>query len=227
MRGLTEAPILVMTSKYKINDHAETLQNGADFYGESGEAKVNMQLVLAIVKRIDDRRNGKETSLKLFASENVLVIPSQYKAFFGDVEMDLSVTEVKILKLLMSKHGALLTYKQIYKRVYGKSDEEASHDMFNAMKRLRKKIKDTTNLDYIENVRDVGYRLIINAKHRKVGHPAQRVAARTCQWPGHSKMETTLIYAHADTEKKRRAIEKASESERCSVCGACYSLSTT
>jgi len=40
--------------------------------------------------------------------------------------------------------------------------------MFNAMKRLRKKIKDTTNLDYIENVRDVGYRLIINAKHRKV-----------------------------------------------------------
>ena len=29
------------------------------------------------------------------------------------------------------------------------------------------------------------------------------------QWLGHSKIETTLIYAHADTEKKRRAIEKA------------------
>ena len=31
------------------------------------------------------------------------------------------------------------------------------------------------------------------------------------QWLGHSKLETTLIYAHADTEKKRRAIEKASD----------------
>jgi hypothetical protein len=28
---------------------------------------------------------------------------------------------------------------------------------------------------------------------------------------GHSKLEATLIYAHADTEKKRRAIEKASD----------------
>lgn len=29
------------------------------------------------------------------------------------------------------------------------------------------------------------------------------------QWLGHSDLETTLIYAHADTEQKRRAVEKA------------------
>ncbi|MCL2387714.1 MAG: hypothetical protein FWC89_09240 [Defluviitaleaceae bacterium] len=29
------------------------------------------------------------------------------------------------------------------------------------------------------------------------------------EWLGHSQFETTLIYAHADTEIKRRAIEKA------------------
>ena len=29
------------------------------------------------------------------------------------------------------------------------------------------------------------------------------------QWLGHSNLETTLIYAHADTEHKRKAIEKA------------------
>ncbi len=29
------------------------------------------------------------------------------------------------------------------------------------------------------------------------------------QWLGHSNLETSLIYAHADTEQKRRAIEKA------------------
>ena len=31
------------------------------------------------------------------------------------------------------------------------------------------------------------------------------------QWLGHANLETTLIYAHADTEQKRRAIEKATE----------------
>ena len=29
------------------------------------------------------------------------------------------------------------------------------------------------------------------------------------QWLGHNQLETTLIYAHADTEQKRKAIEKA------------------
>lgn len=29
------------------------------------------------------------------------------------------------------------------------------------------------------------------------------------QWLGHANLETTLIYAHADTEQKRAAIEKA------------------
>jgi len=29
------------------------------------------------------------------------------------------------------------------------------------------------------------------------------------QWLGHSNLETTLIYAHADTEQKRKAIEKS------------------
>ena len=29
------------------------------------------------------------------------------------------------------------------------------------------------------------------------------------QWLGHKQLETTLIYAYADTETKRKAIEKA------------------
>ena len=29
------------------------------------------------------------------------------------------------------------------------------------------------------------------------------------QWLGHADLQTTLIYAHADTEQKRRAIESA------------------
>ena len=29
------------------------------------------------------------------------------------------------------------------------------------------------------------------------------------QWLGHSELETTLVYAHADTELKRKEIEKS------------------
>lgn len=40
--------------------------------------------------------------------------------------------------------------------------------------------------------------------------------ALVSQWLGHANLETTLIYAHADTEMKHRAIEKAS-SDICTV----------
>jgi site-specific recombinase XerD len=33
------------------------------------------------------------------------------------------------------------------------------------------------------------------------------------QWLGHSRLDTTLIYAHADTEQKRQAIEKATTAD--------------
>ena len=38
--------------------------------------------------------------------------------------------------------------------------------------------------------------------------------ALVSQWLGHANLETTLIYAHADTEMKRKAIEKASSGIR-------------
>jgi len=49
-------------------------------------------------------------------------------------------------------------------------------------------------------------------RHSRAMHLYQRGMDLTLvsQWLGHSKVETTLIYAHADTEKKRLAIEKAS-----------------
>ena len=33
------------------------------------------------------------------------------------------------------------------------------------------------------------------------------------EWLGHSQTETTMIYAHADTEMKRKAIESATQGE--------------
>jgi len=50
-------------------------------------------------------------------------------------------------------------------------------------------------------------------RHSRAMHLYQRGMDLTLvsQWLGHSKMETTLIYAHADTEKKRKAIEKATD----------------
>ncbi|WP_376741831.1 hypothetical protein [Pelotomaculum terephthalicicum] len=33
------------------------------------------------------------------------------------------------------------------------------------------------------------------------------------QWLGHAQLDTTLIYSHADTEQKRKAIEQSMDSQ--------------
>ena len=48
------------------------------------------------------------------------------------------------------------------------------------------------------------------------------------QWLGHANLETTLIYAHADTELKRKAIEKSKQNQMpVSTSGKKYKLSDT
>ena len=37
------------------------------------------------------------------------------------------------------------------------------------------------------------------------------------QWLGHEQLTTTLVYAHADTEAKRIAIERAMEGNKISI----------
>jgi len=48
-------------------------------------------------------------------------------------------------------------------------------------------------------------------RHSRAMHLYQRGMDLTLvsQWLGHAQLDTTLIYAHADTEQKRKAIEKA------------------
>ena len=48
-------------------------------------------------------------------------------------------------------------------------------------------------------------------RHSRAMHLYQRGMDLTLvsQWLGHAQLDTTLIYAHADTEQKRKAIERA------------------
>ena len=77
------------------------------------------------------------------------------------MELRLTKTEMEILQYLIINRRNILTHAQIFSEIYGREHGETSSDALNSsLKRLRRKIKDLAQFDYIENVRDVGYRLI-------------------------------------------------------------------
>lgn len=76
------------------------------------------------------------------------------------------------------------------------------------MKRYAQKARETC----IEIPDDVHPHLL---RHSRAMHLYQHGMDLTLvsQWLGHSRLETTLVYAHADTEQKRKAIEAATSSD--------------
>ena len=90
-----------------------------------------------------------------------LLVAILYRTVFvGKTKLDLTTQEYDLLIYFMQNQGKALSYKQIYKRVWGSDYEDAEHDaLWSAIKRLREKLMITPDgYDYIETMRDYGYR---------------------------------------------------------------------
>jgi len=160
----TAAPILIATSTYNDDEHHEALNNGADFYGGYCDTpEKNINAVNASINSIGRRAKKKAPPAQVMVYKNLLLALPQRSVFVGDKKIDLTRQEFDILEYLMTNRGKVLSYRQIYGRVWGGEYEDAErHILWNAIKRLREKLNIAPgDYDYIETVRDYGYRFPI------------------------------------------------------------------
>ena len=157
----TNAPILIATSSPDDDEHHDALNNGADFYGKYCEKpEQNLDAVLSAITSINQRAKKRKTPQKIIAHGDILIAADTHKAFIHDVELTLTGSEMKLLHYLTINRGNVLSHRQIYQKINEDMWDEMTGDMiYSTIKRLRKKIRDITRIDYIETVRDVGYRL--------------------------------------------------------------------
>jgi len=109
-----------------------------------------------------------------------------------------------------------------YRQVFHQNDDSYSHSPL--FYRIRHGIKESLDsstirkliISYAQSARqeckEVPERVTTHTlRHSRAMHLYQRGMDITLvsQWIGHARLETTLIYAHADTEQKRKAIESA------------------
>lgn len=155
----SDVPIIMLTAKDDTMDKVMGLDFGADDYMTKPFA---IEELLARIRRIFRKGSGTAAAP---ASADVLTIgslrvdSSQYKAFYGEVGLDLTKTEFDLLKLLVSNQNIALTREQILDKVWG-------YDYFNDSKivdvyirYLRSKIDERFDVKYIHTVRGVGYLL--------------------------------------------------------------------
>jgi DNA-binding response OmpR family regulator len=162
LSGAIIAPILIAVSKenYCEIEHHKALRNGADFYAPFCEkTSRNVHAVLAAIESIHMRSQKQNSPNKVIAHSDILIDVGLHKAFFKDKEVSLTGTEMRILYYMMLNRGIILGHENFFLNAYEDYEEATPDSLYSAIKRLRKKIKDATQTDYIETVKAIGYRL--------------------------------------------------------------------
>ena len=163
---ISSVPVIIMTSNFKVFDQTQAALNGAEGYTEFCEdINENIDYAMAILQRHNerDRKPKKRPEAEIY--EDILVYPYFRQVFYNDIEISLTKTEFNLLYYLIINRGRVLTFRQIYRKIWGVEYQDLPHSILrNHIKKLQNKIYSITGRKYIENVRDVGYRFINNKR---------------------------------------------------------------
>lgn len=153
IRKVTNAPVLILSSKDSMDSKLALLRGGADDYMTK---PFNVEELLAraniLTKRSDASSASKNLSYKSLRIDN-------YQAYVDDKALYLTKTEFRILELLISNPNQVFTKENLYEYSQGDYYLPTDNSINVHISNLRKKIKKYTKEDYIETVWGIGFKL--------------------------------------------------------------------
>ncbi len=157
IRDKTDCPILFLTARVEEQDIVNGLSSGGDDYILKPFSLKELDArITAHLKREVRRKNRTECC---FSGELVI----DYKAKTVQVHADyleLTKLEYEIMEFLSMNPGMVFDKERIYEKVCGFDAEGDSRVITELIRRIRKKLQQYTETEYIETVWGMGYRWI-------------------------------------------------------------------
>ena len=151
IRTFSDIPIIMITARVEEVDRLLGLELGADDYICK---PFSPREVVARVKAVLRRSSGdtiRSADLKLDESRNSAVLK--------DKDLDLTVVEFQLLKILASDPGRIYSRNQLIDRIYHDHRVVSDRTIDSHIKKLRKKIHDVlSDQEIIHSVYGVGYK---------------------------------------------------------------------
>lgn len=151
-----KTPILMITARDMEIDQVMCLESGADDYiAKPFSLAVLKARIVALLRR----QGGQSEKAGQLISGQIRVDNKEMRAWKEDEELDLSLTEYRILKYFLENKNQVLLKEQILSHVWdngGKFVEE--NTLMVNIRRLRTKVeKDASHPEYIKTVHGMGY----------------------------------------------------------------------
>jgi len=157
-------PVVLMTGQAEPVDECEALHGGAiDVVYQTHDVDGLVERLRNVIKALKGATRSK--SGKHLLCGRLLLCPDVNRAYWNDVDLDLTVGEFNILQLLASNVGRHISYRAIYDHLHyvgfiaGSGPEGYRANVRSTIRRLRNKFRRRDPaFDAIDNVPHFGYR---------------------------------------------------------------------
>ncbi len=153
-------PILFLSAKGQEVDRVVGLELGADdFITKPFGAREVVARIRAVARRCLAGRGAAAGGGERFRIGDLEVAPDELRAFRGERAVDLSLRDVRILRLLAANPGRVLDRNTILNECWGVDYLPSSRSLDQHVSQLRKKVElDPASPLIIRTVHGVGYR---------------------------------------------------------------------
>jgi two-component system KDP operon response regulator KdpE len=167
IRGWSNVPIIVLSARTNEDEKITVLDAGADDYLAKpfglGElmARVRANLRRPRVVSTDARHNPTTHTDMIFRFGTIEVNRIERIVRRQGTEVHLTPIEYRLLTVLMTHVGRVITHRQLLREVWGPSHAEQNHYLRIYMGHLRQKLEiDPAQPQYLLTETGVGYRLL-------------------------------------------------------------------
>lgn len=157
IRDKVSCPILFLTARAEEQDRINGLMFGGDDYILKPFSLKELEARIRSHLRREERTRGK--ALCRFYGE-LSVDYAAKKVQVGEEALELTKLEYGIIEFLSMNPGIVFDKERIYERVCGYDAEGESRVVTELIRRIRNKLKERTDREYIETVWGMGYRWI-------------------------------------------------------------------
>ncbi|MCC0645039.1 MULTISPECIES: response regulator transcription factor [unclassified Clostridioides] len=155
IRNESNIPIIILTALDEETDQVKGFELKVDDYiTKPFSTIVLLKRVEAVLRRIGDKEeNHEDREFLLYRDINIDV--EGYKVFVNGKKIELTAREFEVLKELIEHKGRVLTRENLINSLWKYDFLGDERVVDTHIKNLRKKL----DVDYIETIRGVGYRI--------------------------------------------------------------------
>ena len=158
VRRDSEIPIVFLSSKDDELDRVLGLELGGDDYVTKPFSTRELVSRIKAVLRRTRRKPTEESDDELLRAGRLKMDQGQHRVCVGDDEISLTVTEFRILQVLMRRPGRVYTRDELADRAYPGRHHVSERTLDSHIRRVRQKMR-PFGLDPVETVHGLGYRL--------------------------------------------------------------------